>query len=396
MTRHFAKRTDGRMACLATAIALSAALCLDVDRSLARPESVQPARPVTAIPPIPSAQLALYQRDIGRLGPQARSWIESEAQVERAKPSLDLVELSAAIHARFGPSRASAAAAAPAVGLSGSDVAELAFLVIFEMVHDNDSDLQRQMLEAEAHMAAKQSIATTLNALEQSMGPAPLVEGDANPNAECWTSNATLEELKMQLPCHPTTAEVAAAVSTLRNDLDAENDLSETESIRLQMLMDTRSKLLQTASDMEESMSDAETAIVGNLAVPSGLGSCPAGFVPREAYAGDRSCVNLVVHEQTMTDNRAAPSHTNPQGLCVQGYVWRRAIPTDHVCVTPASRAQAQSTMVQPCKYRGRRGSTSRHHRRFSHHSQPPREVKRRRSLGAVRSRPLEALQQRL
>jgi hypothetical protein len=49
------------------------------------------------------------------------------------------------------------------------------------------------------------------------------------------------------------------------------------------------------------------------------------------------------VRDQTIADNSAAPSHTNPEGLCVQGYVWRRAIPSDHVCVTPASRAQAQS-----------------------------------------------------
>jgi hypothetical protein len=75
----------------------------------------------------------------------------------------------------------------------------------------------------------------------------------------------------------------------------------------------------------------------------SGPGPCPAGFVLREAYAGDRICVSPGVREQTITDNSAAPSHTNPEGLCTQGYVWRRAIPSDHVCVTPASRAQAQS-----------------------------------------------------
>jgi hypothetical protein len=34
-------------------------------------------------------------------------------------------------------------------------------------------------------------------------------------------------------------------------------------STQLQMLMDTRSKLLQTASDIEKSMSDTAMAIVG-------------------------------------------------------------------------------------------------------------------------------------
>jgi hypothetical protein len=36
-------------------------------------------------------------------------------------------------------------------------------------------------------------------------------------------------------------------------------------SMRLQMLMDTRSKLLQTASDLEKSISDTGVAMSGNI-----------------------------------------------------------------------------------------------------------------------------------
>jgi hypothetical protein len=75
----------------------------------------------------------------------------------------------------------------------------------------------------------------------------------------------------------------------------------------------------------------------------SGPGQCPAGFVPREAYSGDRLCVNSGARGQTLLDNVAAPSRTKPDGTCIQGYVWRQAIPSDHVCVTPATRTQAQS-----------------------------------------------------
>ena len=35
-------------------------------------------------------------------------------------------------------------------------------------------------------------------------------------------------------------------------------------------------------------------------------------------------------------------SSSPPVGSCVQGYVWREAVPNDHVCVTPAHRDQAQ------------------------------------------------------
>jgi hypothetical protein len=58
---------------------------------------------------------------------------------------------------------------------------------------------------------------------------------------------------------------ISAAISSLQNTLGANNEISEMGSMQLQMLMDTRSKLLQTASDMEKSMSDTDMAIVGNI-----------------------------------------------------------------------------------------------------------------------------------
>jgi hypothetical protein len=60
-------------------------------------------------------------------------------------------------------------------------------------------------------------------------------------------------------------AAIQAAIQTLQNALDSDNEMSEMTSMRLQMLMDMRSKLLQTASDIEKSMSDTDMAIVGNI-----------------------------------------------------------------------------------------------------------------------------------
>ena len=70
---------------------------------------------------------------------------------------------------------------------------------------------------------------------------------------------------------------------------------------------------------------------------------CAGAFVPREAYAGDTVCVEPRVHDRAIADNIAAPSRTLPNGLCMRGYLWRRARPEDHVCVTPETRAQTQS-----------------------------------------------------
>jgi hypothetical protein len=39
----------------------------------------------------------------------------------------------------------------------------------------------------------------------------------------------------------------------------------------------------------------------------------------------------------------ALPGSALGGGLCPQGYVWREATPTDHVCVTPAARAEVRA-----------------------------------------------------
>jgi hypothetical protein len=285
MTRDQVERkTNGDIACLATTFAVVLALGIEVDPGLAAPAAAQPAALAPAITPIPAAQLALYQKYTGLLQPGVKSWIESQAQVERTKSSLDLAALTAAIHARFDPTQAPAAGGLSPAALDGSEAAELAVLVVLEMIQDEDNDLEAQMIETEAQVATKQSLQAAANIL--SMDAGTLVSASAANTVDAGTPvsagataicaplrqdlaaiNRALAEGKtpMQLPCPATTSNVASAVTTLQNDLDSDNEVSEMTSMRLQMLMDMRSKLLQTASDMEKSLSDTDMAIVGNI-----------------------------------------------------------------------------------------------------------------------------------
>ncbi len=50
---------------------------------------------------------------------------------------------------------------------SGGDVAAMAVIIILMMVQDSDQDLQSQMLQAQAQMAAKQALRALLNSLDQ-------------------------------------------------------------------------------------------------------------------------------------------------------------------------------------------------------------------------------------
>jgi len=77
------------------------------------------------------------------------------------------------------------------------------------------------------------------------------------------------------------------------------------------------------------------------------LGGCVQGYVWREAIPGDHVCVTPEARAQVQRDNNDALNRRDTKGTqgpntCVEGYVWREAAPGDYVCVRPEIRAQAQ------------------------------------------------------
>jgi hypothetical protein len=77
---------------------------------------------------------------------------------------------------------------------------------------------------------------------------------------------------------------------------------------------------------------------------------CLQGFVWREAQPSDHVCVPVAERTDTRNENALAASRRQPGGgpfgpdTCRQGFVWREAFSGDHVCVPPASRTRASSS----------------------------------------------------
>jgi hypothetical protein len=92
---------------------------------------------------------------------------------------------------------------------------------------------------------------------------------------------------------------------------------------------------------------------------PYGPDTCAQGYVWREAIPSDHVCVTPDVRTRTQQENSAAPGLRDPNGAygsnsCKQGYVWRNAFNGDAVCVTPnirddvaAENAAASSHVAQ-------------------------------------------------
>ncbi len=78
-----------------------------------------------------------------------------------------------------------------------------------------------------------------------------------------------------------------------------------------------------------------------------GPNTCLPGFVWRDAFQGDQTCVPGSTRDQAAQENSQAASRRDPAGgpfgpdQCLPGYVWREANAQDRVCVSGQSRAQA-------------------------------------------------------
>ena len=100
---------------------------------------------------------------------------------------------------------------------------------------------------------------------------APSVFGGAPPYIQMPQGCEPVLQIQVQLqsPSNPgsppSQAALCAILNARQNQPDSDNEISETGSMELQMLMDTRSKLLQTASAIAKSMADTNEAIVGNI-----------------------------------------------------------------------------------------------------------------------------------
>lgn len=91
-----------------------------------------------------------------------------------------------------------------------------------------------------------------------------------------------------------------------------------------------------------------------------GPNTCLPGFVWREASPTDHVCVTGATRDQTRNDNNLANQRRSPTGgaygpdTCLPGFVWREAFAGDHVCVLGATRTQAAADNAQASARRDR------------------------------------------
>ena len=91
--------------------------------------------------------------------------------------------------------------------------------------------------------------------------------------------------------------------------------------------------------------------------LPYGPDTCQPGFVWRDAIPGDHVCVTPGARAAAANENAIAGSRVDPAGAygpnsCLSGFVWREAYSGDVVCVTPARRTAVHQENIDGPSHR--------------------------------------------
>ena len=169
----------------------------------------------------------------------------------------------------------------------GEDVGSLAFIVMMDAVKSANEDLKAIMAEIKSVTAAKQQLRHLISKISRDVATnAGQIDGvppldfsagmgseEAYSNVQIPFSNCTSNGGGVTIV--PTNlvngrqlvnvAQIKMIQQELQDDLDSMNEMSEMTSLRLQMAMDRRSKLVETLSNIMKKISATGDTIVQNL-----------------------------------------------------------------------------------------------------------------------------------
>jgi hypothetical protein len=231
----------------------------------------------------PVAQLQIKLREIppemtrrvaaihAALQPSAKAWVEQQARIEAQKPAPDVPSIEAAAYNRFPTlnSRGSAATV--------NDINALVAIVMMQTANDAETDLQKMMAQMQAITNAKQQMRNLILQLQ----PEQAAMKSAKPSSTCQTATcrslpSRLKELsaatatiphpvETTVAANPTYANLNALTNQLQSNLDLMNDLSQMDQLKLQSLMDQRSKIIEAVSNLMKKMDDTASSVIQNI-----------------------------------------------------------------------------------------------------------------------------------
>jgi antitoxin ParD1/3/4 len=166
--------------------------------------------------------------------------------------------------------------------VTGADIEALVFIVLMQAARDAQEDLKEIMDEMKARNAARQKLRELQKKIKcdiaNSIGKLRLEFGQSGMGSErayhhvlipvadpCAEGGVRFIETDLYKGRIVDISILESIRDELRDKLDSLSEMGEMESLRLQMIMDRRSKMLETLSNIMKKISDTQESIVGNL-----------------------------------------------------------------------------------------------------------------------------------
>jgi hypothetical protein len=233
-----------------------------------RQEAVSPQ---TKMPEVPAEMAQRISAMQSTMQPSAKAWVEQQAHLELQKASTDTPSIEAAVYNRF-----------PGLNTRGSavkagDINALVAIVMMQTLNDSEKDLQNMMSQMQAINNAKQKLRDLLSQTQLEIKSNQTLDAKAMcQTALCKTLPSTLGEIsnatanlqkpvRISTPGKLTYADLRTLPAQIQNSLDSLNDIGQAQQMKLQMLMDQRSKLIETMSNLMKSISDTNSTIIQNI-----------------------------------------------------------------------------------------------------------------------------------
>ncbi len=193
---------------------------------------------------------------IKRVGPQTRAWIADEARHQAAQPELSAQMVVASVRANSA-----------LLGKPGDDdIMEIAFIVMMEAAKSNYEDLKSIMAAVESVNEAKAKVGQRDTVINHSKAAASQLAKPARARSAATVRNPMPTSATATLSIRPVPqAQPDKQIIKAKDNHDSLSEMSETESLRLQMATDRLSKTMSTLSDLLKKISDTSSDITGNL-----------------------------------------------------------------------------------------------------------------------------------
>lgn len=221
----------------------------------------KPIKPVPALVAVSDDATTQHTR-VRKLLPAAiRQKAEVAAKAFAAKSLESMTEAAVTDAARSD--------AAKLLSISTGDISALAFLVLMEAAKTAHEDLRAIMesvkqvnAEREKLRAATKQLGGKVKVAKKATAPAYLKKVTTAKTANLQLAYSVLPDISATV-CESKDDEVC--LDELQQKDDALAEMSEQMAMRMQMVMDRRSKALQSASNLLKKISDTQNSVIANM-----------------------------------------------------------------------------------------------------------------------------------